>query len=83
MTKTKVYLLNTFSIVTPVIGAVYVFYSITVSKIDRMEDFNSQYMVRMEQFHREDIKSHKEDMVRIDEKWERLFEKLLVKEQGK
>ena len=33
-------------------------------------------MDRMEIFHREDMKS-------MDSKWERLFEKLLLKEQGK
>lgn len=36
----------------------------------------SERIDRMEAFHRE-------DMNRMDEKWERLFEKLLLKEQGK
>ena len=36
----------------------------------------SKRMDRMETFHREDMKS-------MDSKWERLFEKLLLKEQGK
>lgn len=36
----------------------------------------SKRMDRMEIFHREDIKN-------MDAKWERLFEKLLIKEQNK
>ena len=70
MTRTKVYLLNTFSIITPIIGAVYVFYSTTLSRIDRMEDFHREDMVRID-----------ERFIRMDKKWERLFEKLFDKEQ--
>mgnify|MGYP003594497966 CR=1 FL=1 len=54
------------------IGACAFFYIITAKRIDRtdqMIDINN--------------KNHREDMIRMDEKWERLFEKLLIKEQGK
>ena len=55
-----------------ILGSVIVFYHLTNERINRME-----------LYHREDSKSHKEDMQKIDEKWERLFERLLLQDQKK
>ena len=75
--------MQTYTIVSTTLGACFFLYLITSRRIDRtdqMIDLNNKN-------HREDMKKmenfHREDMNRMDEKWERLFEKLLLKEQGK
>jgi hypothetical protein len=67
---------QTYTIISTTLGgtlaACLSFYIITAKRMDRtdqMIDANN--------------KNHREDMIRMDEKWERLFEKLLLKEQGK
>lgn len=63
---------QTLTIIGSMIGATYAFYHITEKRIDRLEE----NMNRMDAHHREDIKS-------MDEKWERLFERLLLQDQQK
>lgn len=58
------FLTNLLAVGTPMAGTVYIFYSITSNRIDRMEEH------------------HREDMIRMDDKWERLFEKLLINEKS-
>lgn len=61
---------QTFTIIGSMIGAVYAFYHITDKRIDKLEE----NMKRMNDYHREDMKS-------MDSKWERLFERLLLQDQ--
>ena len=63
---------QTFTIIGSMIGATYAFYHITEKRIDKLEE----NMKRMGDYHREDMKN-------MDEKWERLFERLLIQDQQK
>ncbi len=54
--------MQVLTIIAATVGSTYAFYMITAERINRMETF-----------HREDIKSMDEKMIKIDEKWERLF----------
>ena len=72
------------------IGACAFFYIITAKRIDRtdqMIDINNKNhredMKKMENFHREDMATLNEKFIRMEEKWERLFERLFFKDQGK
>ena len=74
-------LTNLLSVGAPMAGAVYIFYSITSSRIDRMETFHREDINRMDaNFIRMEEKFVRieEKFVRMDEKWERLFERLLI-----
>ena len=58
------------TIIAATIGSTYAFFMITKERIDRLEGF-----------HREDMKAFKDEFKLIDEKWERLFERLLVQDK--
>ncbi len=60
------------TIAATMLGGSYAFYLITRHQMDRMDDRWEKYTI-----------THREDMKLLDEKWERLFEKLLLKEQNK
>ena len=64
--------IQTFTIIGSMIAVWYAFYNITDKKIDKIEE----RIDRMEQYHRDSLKH-------MDEKWERLFERLLLKDQAK
>jgi hypothetical protein len=68
-----------FTIIVTMLGGIFVFYQITESKIHEMRE----QAIRMEEYHKEDMKSHREDMKVIDEKWERLFERLLIQDKNR
>ncbi len=60
------------TLVGSMLAGIFVFYQITKQEISIIrEQINTMNT------------HHREDMGRMDEKWERLFEKLLIKEQGK
>jgi hypothetical protein len=61
---------QTLTIIGSMIGATYAFYHITEKRIDKLEE----NMNKMNDYHREDMKS-------MDAKWERLFERLLIQDQ--
>lgn len=63
---------QTLTIIGSMIAVWYAFYNITDKKIDKLDE----RMNRMEDYHRESMKH-------MDEKWERLFERLLLKDQAK
>jgi hypothetical protein len=67
------------SITASMIAVWYAFYNITDKRIDRME----QNMNRIDDNHREDMKRMDEVIQRMDLKWERLFERLLIQDQQK
>jgi hypothetical protein len=64
------------TIIAATVSSLFVFYQLTNERISRLEVF-----------HREDMKAHKDEMnqrfTQSDERWERLFEKLITKDQGK
>lgn len=60
------------TLMATLIGSVFAFYKLTRDEIAVIRD----EMKQREIFHRTDMKE-------MDSKWERLFEKLLLKEQGK
>jgi hypothetical protein len=62
--------MQVLTIIAATVGSTYAFYMITADRINRMENF-----------HREDINRMDDKFTKIDEKWERLFEKLLIKEE--
>lgn len=62
--------MQVLTIIAATVGSTYAFYMITAERINRMEIF-----------HREDMKRMDDKFVNMDEKWERLFERLLLKEQ--
>jgi hypothetical protein len=69
--------LQVFTIIASTLGGVYVFFMITAERINRLE-----------QFHREDMKSMESRFAAMesrfaamDAKWERLFERLLVQDK--
>ena len=63
--------MQVFTIIVTIIGAVVFFYQITKSEIAVIrEQINTMN------------NNHREDMQRMDAKWERLFERLLLKEQN-
>lgn len=64
--------MQVLTIIAATVGSTYAFYMITAERINRMEIF-----------HREDMKRMDDKFINMDSKWERLFEKLLLKEQGK
>ncbi|MFI0478885.1 MAG: hypothetical protein ACH349_07250 [Candidatus Rhabdochlamydia sp.] len=64
--------IQTITIIGSMIGATYAFYHITEKRIDKLEE----NMKRMDDIHREDVQ-------RMDSKWERLFERLLIQDQQK
>lgn len=81
---------QTLAIIATLIGAVFTFYRLTRDEIAVMRED----MKRMDDTHREDIKNHREEvqkidskwdeaLQRMDSKWERLFERLLLQDQQK
>lgn len=63
--------MQVFTIIVTIIAAVVFFYQITKSEIAVIrEQINTMN------------NNHREDMQRMDAKWERLFERLLLKEQN-
>ena len=63
--------MQVFTIIITIIAAVVFFYQITKSEIAVIrEQINTMN------------NNHREDMQRMDAKWERLFERLLLKEQN-
>lgn len=64
------------TIVTITVGSTWAMHTVSKERIDRMDERYS----KMDDNHRKDIKSINNRFTQIDEKWERLFEKLLVKE---
>jgi len=62
--------LQFIGIIGTTVGSLYVFSRMTVENIQKLDE----RMTRMENYHRE-------DMNRMDDKWERLFERLLLKDQ--
>jgi hypothetical protein len=58
------------TIIATMIASVYVFFLITKERIDCIENF-----------HRIDMKTFREDFQMMDEKWERLFERQLIQDQ--
>lgn len=82
--------MQTYTIVSTTLGACFFLYLITSRRIDRtdqMIDLNNKNhredMKKMENFHREDMATLNEKFIRMEEKWERLFERLFFKDQGK
>jgi len=67
------------SITASMIAVWYAFYNITDKRMDKME----QNMQRLDNLHREDIQRMDEKWERMDSKWERLFERLLIQDQQK
>ena len=67
------------SITASMIAVWYAFYNITDKRMDKME----QNMQRLDNLHREDIQRMDEKWERMDAKWERLFERLLIQDQQK
>lgn len=63
---------QTLAIIATLIGAVFTFYRLTRDEITVIRED----MKRMDNTHREDIQ-------RMDAKWERLFERLLIQDQQK
>lgn len=63
---------QTLAIIATLIGAVFAFYRLTRDEIAVIRED----MKRMDNTHREDIQ-------RMDSKWERLFERLLLQDQQK
>jgi hypothetical protein len=70
---------QTFTIIGSMIGAVYAFYHITEKRIDKTDES----IKRMETHHREDMHKMDEKLEKMDAKWERLFERLLLQDQQK
>jgi hypothetical protein len=53
-----------------IIAAAFAFYKLTAERIDNLEDY-----------HREDLKKMDNRLKLMDEKWERLFERLLIQDK--
>lgn len=62
--------MQVLTIIVATVGSTYAFFMIIKERIDRMETF-----------HREDMKAFRDEFKIIDEKWERLFERLLVQDK--
>ncbi len=67
------------TIVATMLAGVYAFYQITKQEISVVRE----QINKMDQNHRQDIRAMDEKWERMDIKWERLFEWLLLKEQNK
>ena len=65
------------TVMATMLGGVYAFYQITKQEIAVIRE----QITLMGAYHREDMKCMDEKIKCMDEKWERLFEKLLLKEQ--
>lgn len=61
------------------VAVLYTFYQMTKKAI---ADFREQ-MKLINEHHRQDMKCMDEKFMKIDEKWERLFERLLVQDKQK
>lgn len=62
--------MQVLTIVCATVGSTYAFYLITERRMDRLE----ATVIRMDAIHHQDMKG-------IDEKWERLFERLLIQDK--
>lgn len=67
------------SVLISLITAVYIFYKLTKSEISVIRESISLMNIH----HREDIKTIADKMNRMDEKWEKLFERLYFKDNPK
>jgi hypothetical protein len=68
---------NFTSIVIPILAANFVFYRMFKSDTARLDDQHRADTARLDDQHREDMKSHKEDMKRMEERSDDRWEKLL------
>lgn len=62
--------IQVLTIVATTVGSLYVFYNLTSDRMSRIEDR-----------HLKNHEDHRNDMKNMDEKWERLFERLLLQDK--
>lgn len=70
---------QTLAIIATLIGATFTFFKLTRDEISVIRED----MKRMDAHHREDMQKMDEKIDRMDAKWERLFERLLIQDQQK
>ncbi len=84
---------QTLTIIATVVGGVFTFYKLTRDEItlirDNMRQIDEKFTLSMQKIDEKFTLSmqkmdehHRQDMHRMDEKWERLFERLLIKENN-
>lgn len=65
------------TIITITVGSLWAFYIITSNRIDRIDTLISN----INEHHRQDMRFMDEKFMKLDEKWERLFERLLIQDK--
>lgn len=86
--------IQVFTIIASILGGIYVFYQITKENINRLDQANKENINSLDQATKENINrldqviermdnNHREDVKMMDQKWERLFERLLIQDKLK
>jgi len=63
--------------VISLLAGVYIFYQLTEKKIDKLDE----QIKLIDSNHREDLKVINDRWIKMDEKWERLFERFLIQDK--
>lgn len=69
--------IQVLTLLATMVACLFAFYQLTKQEVNVIRE----QMTLMNNHHREDLKSFRDEFKLMDEKWERLFERLLVQDK--